>query len=178
MTIHKHIPGLWLQISSWFLVGALRFKSGWRAVPCLYSEKGCATSLPGRHSRRMETADDCAQPRRSAPTGGVSGQHRLGCGRMRAGQPLHRLARPLGQPQGHQSPDWPEKGECLARMDKFHKYRAAIEDFQVWIIRPRVFQSRTEWPIIRTSLLDWINFVHPIFSIISSKSYFFEMDLS
>ena len=32
--------------------------------------------------------------------------------------------------------------------------------FQVWIVRPRVFQSRTEWPTIRTSVFGWIDFVH------------------
>ena len=48
----------------------------------------------------------------------------------------------------------------------------------VWIVQPREFQSRTGWPTIRTSSLCWIDFVHPVLSVISSKSCFFEMDLS
>ena len=33
-------------------------------------------------------------------------------------------------------------------------------DRLVWVVRPRVFQSRTDWPTIRTSVLGWIDFVH------------------
>ena len=82
---------------------------------------------------------------------------------------------------------------CFAEIEYKKKVLSRRQQFSYFLLNPiwnwdqqyrsggvnsRFIQSRTEWPTVCTSFLGWIDFLHPILSVISSKSCFFEIDLS